>query len=457
MNAGLRRSAWLLVLLSCTATPPPGRDASEPAVEASPPQEVTPSAAEEPPPPSTPPAIALSDIGWQRRPQISGTARAHNRKALRRHKAGDYADARTGFAKAVEVSPDHDMARFNLACALTRLGELEAARDALSRVLHRDLMRFQGRWTDDADLEALRASEHAATIDALIGRLRTAYETAHDDGVPTYFFASEPPLAKENDNGNFADPDPAVYVAGAWVHEAQRFVPLVREGQFVLLDLPRRRAVTANKEMEEHHCDYTASLDDLRMVSTSPSPRATQQQRQIETGGDFLGFIRDDATDGSSAYEALQSPFAHVQPEGARLDAHPPKGYELNNTKLTVPGRDAPIELDTPGGVLFVPPGSADPVFVLQRAYEVDAQGVNQFPTFDTTVLRVDTQTGRSQRITRGRGSGWVTFGPDGSLYIEVGGKTKRWPTPTSDAPEATIPRLHIALPLGHPECLCCG
>ncbi len=463
MNGGLRCSVGLLVLLSCTAPPSSGRNAVEQTSEQPPTHEVVPVVEEEPTPPPQPPAIALSDIGWGRRPEISEAARAHNSKALRLHRAGKFADARVEFAKALEISSEHDMARFNLVCALARLGELDAARDEMSRVLHRDLMRFQGRWRGDAadaDLEALRASEHAMTIDTLIDRLRTAYDTAQDQGIPTYFFVSEPPLARENNNGNFADPTPAVDVAGAWVHEAKRFVPLVREGEFVLLDLRRRRAITAKKEMQEHHCTYTASLADVGLASTSPDPGVAgpliaERKRSIST--DFLGFLRDDAADGMSSYDALQSPFADVQPEGALLDAHPPKGYELSGTKLTVPGRDAPIEIGTPGGVLFVPPGSQEPVFVLQRSYAVDLKSANRFPTFNATVLRVDPETGTRERIARGPGTGWIAFGPDGSVYTEVGGKTDRWPTPTSDSNEPTLERLHISLPLGHPECLCCG
>src|SRR4029079_16362530 len=101
-----------------------------------------------------------------------------NSEAFRAHRAGDLAASHDGFARAVEMNPDHDLARYNLACALSRLGDLDEARQELSTVLHRDLRRFQGRWRGeraDPDLDALPGSEHAAALDALVERLRAAY------------------------------------------------------------------------------------------------------------------------------------------------------------------------------------------------------------------------------------------------------------------------------------------
>ena len=89
-------------------------------------------------------------------------ARKENREALALHRAGKYAEAQAGFARAVEASPGHDLARFNLACAYARLGKLDEAATELTTLLERDLLRFQSRWRgDDADpdLDALRELE----------------------------------------------------------------------------------------------------------------------------------------------------------------------------------------------------------------------------------------------------------------------------------------------------------
>lgn len=229
-------------------------------------------------------AVALSEIGYASVPQISGKARAKNRAALKLHRAEDYVGSRVGFEEALELSPDHDMARFSLACALARLGKLESARTELQTVLHRDLLRFQGRWRGDKadpDLEMLRTSAHAAELDDLVGRLRDAYVTAHERGVAAYLYPRDPIPAETDFAGNPVTQGSSSLIAGAWLHEARRFVPLARGGTVALVDLARRRVLRADVSREEKHCHWDVFASET-LTSTDPDPTAEPPGRAYD-------------------------------------------------------------------------------------------------------------------------------------------------------------------------------
>jgi hypothetical protein len=93
-------------------------------------------------------------------------AREANREGLREHQRERYESAQELFARAVELDPSSAMARFNLACATAKLGDLPGAAEHVAeyvrmapdqavRVLHdADL---EDLWKDDALLAALRA------------------------------------------------------------------------------------------------------------------------------------------------------------------------------------------------------------------------------------------------------------------------------------------------------------
>ncbi len=75
----------------------------------------------------------------------------------------------------------------------------------------------------------------------------------------------------------------------------------------------------------------------------------------------------------------------------------------------------------------------------------------------DTTVSRLDVQTGKIERLAEGKGAGWVVLGPDGALYVETGGTTLRWATLDAAHGEPTMEGLHLTMPLDKPFCEGCG
>ena len=422
--------ALVCILGACTEptkaldAPPaePGR-AGPPAVEVIPEKVV-------PPKPDLP-AVRPSEIGFSSVPKIGAKARTANRKALKLHRAGDYPGSREGFEEAIALSPDHDLARFNLACTLARLGELDASRSQLETLLHRDLLRFQTRWKTDADLEALRTSKHAPEIDALIDRLRTAYDDAHDQGIAAYLYDHAPSPAEIDYGGKRVGDGASTLVAGIWLHDARRFVPLARGGTVALLDLPNRRMRRTEVLLTELHCEYEVD-ETTEMISTDPDPEA---KREVGSGGDAT--------------------WMHVTSEGGKFHRPPPAGYTLERNRLTVPGRTDPIELDGEYEHVFATRDAEAPVFLLRRRYDYDGGSLEI--TFDATVARLDPTTGKTERIARAQGDAWVVVGPDDSVYVDIGGSARRWPTATATEPEDTMSGLHLMMPVGPPECMCCG
>ena len=484
--------------VACPGPPAPVESASASRVEEPP---VEPPASVIPDESRAPVPIPLSEIGMPKAPQVSAAAREENTRAFAAHRRGDLAASHDGFARAVDMSPDHDLARYNLACALSRVGDLDEARQELSIVLHRDLRRFQGRWRGeraDPDLDALRGSDHAADIDALVARLRAAYERAHDVGIPAYFYQHRPRWhgtlgESEREHGGTTD-----LIAGIYLHDVRRFVPLTRGGDVALLDLPGRRALhveTSIWEGESHTIQH--GDPELRFVSTSfDASRAFETKLTVEPGllgidakkdliglglivdlrlgwsGDGLGidlhYRRDDQgneehiswrlePDGTrERIDSFLEPPAGLEllREGARFFSAPPAGIRRVGRTLEIDGRDAPLELDRMYQVF------ADPdrrfVIVLDQRHEV-VDGASVALRNDTTVSRIDVQTGKLEPLAEGKGAGWVVLGPDGALYVETGGITRRWATLDAAQGEPTMEGLHLTMPLDDPFCEGCG
>ncbi len=84
------------------------------------------------------------------RARIEGTA------AYRRHRAGAFDEAARGFALAATLDPAPDKRWSNLACALSRAGELDRALLALRPLLERNPVAAYAKVASDPDLRPLR-------------------------------------------------------------------------------------------------------------------------------------------------------------------------------------------------------------------------------------------------------------------------------------------------------------
>ncbi len=180
--------------------------------------------------PAPPPAADAADaaeppaptpIGWASVPgPVLAEADAANRAALERHRAGDYSGARAGFEEALAAAPEFALARYNLACALSRLGETEGAAAQLETLLTADLTHYRRRLDDDPDLEALRRSPHLARLHAHIDALLPRWRDAVARGVPAVAWRA----AARAEAGKARARQ--LVRAGVLVPETHRFVPL---------------------------------------------------------------------------------------------------------------------------------------------------------------------------------------------------------------------------------------
>lgn len=122
--------------------------------------------------------------------------RAHlrsSRAALAMHRRGEFAEAASAFAALAAEAPEYGSARFNLACAQTKLGQLEEAKATLAQLFCEDLPTNLPRALGDEDLEPLRA-ELTTLGSAMVERYREASaggvtlvafgQTGFGDGLP---------------------------------------------------------------------------------------------------------------------------------------------------------------------------------------------------------------------------------------------------------------------------------
>ena len=171
--------------------------------------------------PASPPKIDLPRVGFPAMPAISAASRAANREGLVHHRAGRFSEAQSRFAKSIEDSLDHDMARFNLACALAKLGQPEAAATHLEILIERDPRRFSDRIRSEADLDGVRDS---AGWNALVQRLAAAdvaVDLAFATGVPaSMFHYGKIWMDNGKQRGGTQD-----HILGLYVHSSRRFVP----------------------------------------------------------------------------------------------------------------------------------------------------------------------------------------------------------------------------------------
>jgi hypothetical protein len=241
-DAILGASLW--TLLGCTPTLDP-----DPPVIAAEVEEAT----DEPPsqdamrPTSTP-----LYIGWAEIPSPpSDEAQRHNGVGLKLHRSGDYARALAEFGAARAASPQYTWARYNRACALSRMSLWAAAATELEALLREDFPTFRRRYLDDPDLAAVRDSVHGRSIDRLLPRLSAAYVEALDRSAPAFTYHERPDWLNDETDRRPQTPYTALRI-GVYDHVTARFVPMVPkvgDAYSGLLDRERGRAIVATGQL----------------------------------------------------------------------------------------------------------------------------------------------------------------------------------------------------------------
>jgi hypothetical protein len=211
---------WLvLAWVGCGEPAPPAVPGPSPSTAPEAPVTATPSA-----PPAPPPICEA--IGWGEEPAISPEARALNEGALVHQTAGRYAEAEAGFAAAVTASPSYRMARFNHACALSRLERHDEAWAELRLLLCAELPTFAPRASADPDLAAVRERSDVAGTIAAIAEL---YRSPSLTGTPMIAFEHGPAATSDDGRGGTVTLPVNEWEesqAGVYLAMSRRFVPM---------------------------------------------------------------------------------------------------------------------------------------------------------------------------------------------------------------------------------------
>jgi len=97
--------------------------------------------------------VTIGEIGWEVvPPEPPDRAFKANTIGWQKHQKSDWEGSRPHFQEAVSIVTEYDLARYNLACAHSRLGDLDQALQEITHVLVRDLPRFKRAVHEDQDL-----------------------------------------------------------------------------------------------------------------------------------------------------------------------------------------------------------------------------------------------------------------------------------------------------------------
>lgn len=492
----LALSSLSLLVVACGGgagepTSAPARD--EPALAtAQPPSAV----AAEDPQPTAPagdvPAPEAPPVGWSTDLRVvPEAARAANVAALALHRAEDFAGSLAGFEAAIALAPDYLMARFNRACALSRLGRVDAAAEALRELLALDLTEFGPRLSTDDDLAALHASPAFAPLTAAHDALVEAYAAAAASGVPVTLYELE-----ETDAGASRVTIPRRYRAGVFLPDSQRVVLLTpsvpnafglvfsRDSSNVtvlhgpltssmyelfpatfgvtVFSLTRPGAVVASAERlpatfrrlfpavyrasvpDDDPTDWDMSFGGIRV---RPLQDGVELQVQSLVGNTVMRLdVRGERP--SVATEPRDTLPLHLVRvvQGVMGDSSLPAGFSLRGTSLTVPGRDEPVALGAlHGWKQWEVDREHQALFVMAVRNGCEGRGHR--------LLRVDLATFEVRELSAARRGGALVRSGTGELYVQVDADVRRL-SGAGELSEGGLPTwLKLTYPVPESDC----
>ncbi len=375
-----------------------------------------------------------------------GAQRA-NARALEAHGRGDYEASLADFTEALQLDPTFRKARFNRACALTRLGRTDEAMNELGRLFCEDLPSYAPLAREDADLEALRTN---GAIEAAIAEYEPRYLDDARTGTPLVAYG-------ETAQGGFAQ-------GGAWIHAARRFVPLTPRlaesdhGQWgsqgwavvaPLADIAQRRAVVLTQRDNdsegggpERSRVRLFEVPSGRLIGDAHAPIDTVYW-QAAIVGDAAMLIDSDRHHvrlSASGTQRTRDPYpaVFVTPRGP-VRGHP--SYEVRRGELVTPaGQIAlPREHRRLDSAVYVHEASG--IVVVGSHVSGDCNEPDRY-----WVDRVDLATRTVEHLFDGRGQIALDMGNDGALYVQRPEGTTRYDGARATAGEALPPGFGLAL-----------
>lgn len=405
-------------------------------------------------PPGEPP-------GHARLPELpSDAARRHNANGLEAHRAGDYARSAQRFAGAVKAAPGYDLARYNLACALARLGRHAEAAAELETLLRRDLPSHAPRLAVDPDLESLRAAPEGLRLNDLVPALRAAWRSAVASGIPV------------------VAPVAGAWQAGAYRLAEKRFLPVTPwNGKSIGagIDPAAGHAFVLEGKVDwDGYSEYfeatvrVYSVATFEEVAVVPVPgRAYRIEVALDPAGVSFDWGDQDehrmtgwkrvAFGGGGEPASAERPQGLVfgiDPHGTTLEVPSPPGVELKGNRAVLPGRAEPVGLGPGHAAADLHALSVSPdgrwLAVVSSRSSCDYGDEGEIHHF---IDLVDVPAGTVRRLSEGEGAGYARFDDAGGLLVQTGTTLRRWAAPDAAEPETLLDGVMLVVPLDAPEC----
>lgn len=454
----------LFVIVACASRePPPPTPEPEP----------EPRPVEQPRPEPKPVGwqVSLAEIGWEVvPPEPPDRAFKANTLGWQKHNKSDWAGSRPHFQEAVSIVSEYDLARYNLACAHSRLGDLDQALAEITHVLVRDLPRFKRAVHEDQDLGNLRRSALNEELESRLEKIEKVWEQAMKVGTPAVAWRERSQTMISEAQGKQGQ----LLRPGVWVNDSERFVPameIVDDAFSGFVDVEKGKAIII---VASPTVDVPPLLEGARVLITPLTP-AGEAPRKAELVQDNLGTIEAAGTDSGvrvrlnttkTAWRDLRAgglvrsedqtsperPVLKVNPDGSLLIAFHPPGWSHKGRSVFMPGgREIVMQSGHSTATqhsIFLNPDGKHGVVVAIRMKCTD-----EGPVLRHWIDRIDLETGAAEGLANADGAAAAQYGRDGALYLQIGTETIRYETPTATRYETLPEGVMLVPPMQKPTC----
>jgi tetratricopeptide (TPR) repeat protein len=418
-----------------------------------------------------PPAEVVPTVGYA---EIPAPATSEQQKALKAalviHRTKDYAGSRDALQALLDQAPNFGGAEYNLACALSRLGETKEAAKHMAHLLEGDLPHYRNRLRDDPDFENLRKSPDAAALDSKIASLEKAWKQAAKGGLPVITYQSQ--AGKLQARG------------GVWMEKEKRFLHLggkVRRAVGALVDHVNERVLIVAMRVTDGDVDH-GEEEEYRFAATVQPLYGESKpifQMEYEEGHELQLFP---AVDGLKArwhldygmaqfenarWALRKSPIEAGKVEtghGSKIGEFPPRHYlHISYGTVEIAGGNE-VDPASPGPTLdeFYIKGNAlrrdkADAIPLTRGHgkwggsrivmnkDGSVLWVLTSASCEHLVDRVDLATGEVTTLHKGRGRANARF-HNGHLYLQLGPEMRRFEEDASTWEAATPVAAQVVL-----------
>lgn len=415
--------------------------------------------------------VTLDEIGWEVVPPepVDRAFRA-NTLGWQKHVKGDWQGSRPHFSEAVSIVTEYDLARYNLACAHSRLGELEESLEQLTHVLVRDLPRFKRAALKDQDLGNLRRSPLGKELERRLELLEEVWAQAMQVGTPSIAWRERSTTMISEAQGKQGQ----LVRPGVWIHKTKRFVPameIIEDAFAGLVDVERQQAIIV---VAKPTVDLPPLFEGVQVLVTPLSPSG-EAPRKADLVMDNLATIEVHAVDNgvrvrgnttkshwrelrasglvrSEAQYLPDRPVLRMTPDGSLLIAYHPEGWSHKGRSVFTPsGQEIVMQQGHHAATQHSLVFNADKSHAVMVA--VRMRCTDEGPVLRHWVDRLDINAGTAEGLANTEGPAAAVYGRDGALYLQIGTETIRYATPTATRYETLPEGVMLVPPMQKPTC----